>query len=329
MTWLRVDDDFESHPKVIALGRQRERAVYVWLMCGLWCAKQRTDGYVPPSVVRGHDPRLRYAQRLVDVRLWVPVHEDELPPHIANLAANWQRTGRQLAEPWFLFWQWEQRNPTRNEIENKRRQTAERVARWRKNRAGQSIEDGPDDEPGNGVTSVARNAVTNTVTTPTGNRVTDPPCNAAPHPTPISTTPPDVGVVLTNPPALRAGPPTRKRTATPIPDDFAVTDAMAEWARTNAPDVSRSETDRFVDYWRAKPGRDGTKTDWPATWRNWMRREQDRHNERRHTNGTRLVTGSRRADKALSALDPDDPYLTQYVDRANNHPPTIQGGQSP
>jgi len=32
--------------------------------------------------------------------------------------------------------------------------------------------------------------------------------------------------------------------------------------------------ERFGDYWRAKAGRDGTKLDWLATWRNWVRNEK-------------------------------------------------------
>jgi uncharacterized protein YdaU (DUF1376 family) len=32
------------------------------------------------------------------------------------------------------------------------------------------------------------------------------------------------------------------------------------------------ELDRFRDYWRAVPGAKGRKADWPATWRNWVRR---------------------------------------------------------
>jgi uncharacterized protein YdaU (DUF1376 family) len=34
---------------------------------------------------------------------------------------------------------------------------------------------------------------------------------------------------------------------------------------------------QFRDYWKAKPGRDGTKTDWTATWRTWLRRHIDDH----------------------------------------------------
>lgn len=31
---------------------------------------------------------------------------------------------------------------------------------------------------------------------------------------------------------------------------------------------------RFRDYWIAKPGKDGRKVDWTATWRNWVRNEK-------------------------------------------------------
>lgn len=34
----------------------------------------------------------------------------------------------------------------------------------------------------------------------------------------------------------------------------------------------RIEAAKFRDYWIAKPGKDGIKMDWPATWRNWVRR---------------------------------------------------------
>lgn len=51
---------------------------------------------------------------------------------------------------------------------------------------------------------------------------------------------------------------------------------MVAWARENTPDVDgRAQTEVFVDYWRAKAGAGGTKLDWPATWRNWMRRAQE------------------------------------------------------
>lgn len=32
------------------------------------------------------------------------------------------------------------------------------------------------------------------------------------------------------------------------------------------------ELAKYRDYWKAKPGKDGTKLDWSATWRNWVRK---------------------------------------------------------
>jgi hypothetical protein len=48
-----------------------------------------------------------------------------------------------------------------------------------------------------------------------------------------------------------------------------------EWARKDRPDLDPDWVWAvFRDYWIAKPGAMGLKTDWRATWRNWVRREQ-------------------------------------------------------
>lgn len=45
--------------------------------------------------------------------------------------------------------------------------------------------------------------------------------------------------------------------------------------KKDAPDVdAKAEHPTFVDYWIAQPGQKGVKTNWDATWRNWMRRKQ-------------------------------------------------------
>lgn len=67
------------------------------------------------------------------------------------------------------------------------------------------------------------------------------------------------------------GPKTR---ATRVPDPFPVTDEMALWAAENYPGFDwAAESQVFLDYWRARPGKDGMKLDWVATWRNWIRRK--------------------------------------------------------
>jgi hypothetical protein len=60
---------------------------------------------------------------------------------------------------------------------------------------------------------------------------------------------------------------------TRLPDDFMITPEMKAWAQTNVPQLAGAgETDKFTDYWRSIPGAKGRKTDWVATWRNWMRK---------------------------------------------------------
>lgn len=61
---------------------------------------------------------------------------------------------------------------------------------------------------------------------------------------------------------------------TRLPDDFAATADMIAWAKQQTPLVGAKDTAAFVDYWRSQPGAKGRKTDWLATWRNWMRRAQ-------------------------------------------------------
>ncbi len=56
-----------------------------------------------------------------------------------------------------------------------------------------------------------------------------------------------------------------------IPEDFAVTGEMRAWAAEKTPRVNVArETEKFINYWRAKSGQAATKRDWPATWKNWM-----------------------------------------------------------
>lgn len=56
-----------------------------------------------------------------------------------------------------------------------------------------------------------------------------------------------------------------------IANDFVLTDEMREYAARKRPDVNAAlETEKFINFWKGKPGKDGTKLDWPATWRNWI-----------------------------------------------------------
>lgn len=56
--------------------------------------------------------------------------------------------------------------------------------------------------------------------------------------------------------------------------------AWGEWALAEFPHWDRAkvlrEAETFRDHWVAKSGKDATKLDWEATWRNWCRKARDR-----------------------------------------------------
>lgn len=64
-------------------------------------------------------------------------------------------------------------------------------------------------------------------------------------------------------------------TASRLPADWAMTEADAAFCIETRPELSALETAaRFRDYWHGVPGAKGRKSDWPATWRNWVRNER-------------------------------------------------------
>jgi len=57
--------------------------------------------------------------------------------------------------------------------------------------------------------------------------------------------------------------------------DFCLTDDWKEFCRTERSDLDPQKVfDGFKDYWIAKPGQQGVKLDWLATWRNWVRNQK-------------------------------------------------------
>lgn len=67
-----------------------------------------------------------------------------------------------------------------------------------------------------------------------------------------------------------------KKRATRIPDEFIVTPEMETWARSKCPDIDWvNQTERFVNHWKAKSGKDALKLDWDRTWKNWLLQAQD------------------------------------------------------
>lgn len=67
---------------------------------------------------------------------------------------------------------------------------------------------------------------------------------------------------------------TKTQRGTRLPADCMLPVDWSEFCKQERPDlVPRQVFDEFRDYWIAQPGQKGVKTDWPATWRNWVRRQ--------------------------------------------------------
>lgn len=76
--------------------------------------------------------------------------------------------------------------------------------------------------------------------------------------------------------------------------------------RLFAPHVDlQSQTAAFVDYWVAVPGQKGLKLDWPATWRNWMRRQEGDYGKHTARGSSRLTPEERARQTLALAYQPD------------------------
>jgi hypothetical protein len=210
--------------------------------------------------------------------------------------------------------------------ERARRATADRVARFRERRNGirgryATLSGTVTDDvvtPSDTVTDEVV-TVSETVCNGVGDRdvtVSDPESNASDTVTSAgqgSRTAIELPVRTANElPAREARGTKTNRRGTRIPEDFEATTEMINWARENTPLVGKIETEKFRDYWRGVAGQRGVKLDWVATWRNWMRKAQsdaEQCQPRRPIGAP--TTGSRRMDKAFSALAPNDPLRVQ------------------
>lgn len=91
------------------------------------------------------------------------------------------------------------------------------------------------------------------------------------------------GAGVEAPPPLQGGDPNnaspsaKPTTGSRLPENWQPSENLQSWAESNRPDLDIAATiSTFVDYWHAKPGKDGRKLDWDATFRNWVRGQDGR-----------------------------------------------------
>lgn len=116
MAWFKVDDGLYSHPKWLGLSKG---ARSLWVTAGSWSAAQLTDGKVPESVLPILGGNAREATELASAGLWRPI------------STGWR------------FHDWDDYQPTRRDVLDRRARSAERIRKWREQRAtgqeGQSV----------------------------------------------------------------------------------------------------------------------------------------------------------------------------------------------
>ena len=67
--------------------------------------------------------------------------------------------------------------------------------------------------------------------------------------------------------------PERSPRGSRLPPDWTPDATLTAWTTATRPDLDQTAVlAEFRDYWAAIPGTRGAKLDWPATWRNWIRR---------------------------------------------------------
>ena len=106
MGWVRLDDNFADHPKIIALSDTAFR-LFITGLC--YSNRQLTDGVIPYRMVQawvGDNPE-KPSDELEDQDLWARV------------------------ETGFLILSYSEYQPTRDEVEKKREQVKQRLARYR------------------------------------------------------------------------------------------------------------------------------------------------------------------------------------------------------
>jgi len=121
MGWVRLDDNFADHPKVIALSDTAFR-LYIEALC--YSNRQLTDGFIPNAVYLklSKDDEADY---LIEAGLWERVHGNVISPELT--------TGYQIRS-------YTEYQPTREKVEEKREQAKERLRKYRESQKGNADE---------------------------------------------------------------------------------------------------------------------------------------------------------------------------------------------
>lgn len=115
MVWARLCDTLHAHMKTRRAGLE---AMGLWAVSMSWSSQQLTDGFVPGWFVESWPKGRALARKLVNAGLW-----EEAPPV--------DEQGKTMNEKGWVFHDWEDHNPTRDEVEDRRKLARDRQRRHR------------------------------------------------------------------------------------------------------------------------------------------------------------------------------------------------------
>jgi hypothetical protein len=302
MTWVKLDDQFFAHPKIVNLDKD---AKLLYLAGLTYCAGQLTDGLISAGGLRVVlalvEARRQAVTALVTAGLWEAAEGGAYQVH-----------------------DYLEYNPSADQVKHDRQQAAQRQAEWRERKGAARV-------TLNGANHADSNAVTNGISQPENTAlVTGAPYRS--HPVQDNSDlkedlDPRENEPVTAPPTPAK--PARKVSAhatpkprtTVIPDDWPLTDALLEWwdAQQGPSGIDPAhETEKWQDYHRQK----GTRvSDWAASWRNWMRKAIEFYQPPPTRNGsTSHAANQRQSDKLTSRLSDTAAFLASLDDGALEDP---------
>ena len=148
MTWFRVDDSFYDHPKVLGLDMS---ARGLWVSAGTYCARHLTDGVISEREIRVIGGTRRQAEKLVAAGLWRVVDpvDNSVDGAVGNSAGdsavNLSRGrrasgGASSRARRYAFNDWRDFQPTRDDVNAKRKAARDRMAAARAKKRNTSEE---------------------------------------------------------------------------------------------------------------------------------------------------------------------------------------------
>jgi hypothetical protein len=252
MPWIRIDDKWSNHPKLLTVG-PLGKALYMDALC--YASQYLTDGFIPGMVA---DQLCFPFTEFEDAGLLKRRNE---PIEWLVNQGLWDEVERGYQIHDYLDF-----NPSRVTVEQERDAAKSRMRRARGERQERSGEVPSIEERS------SREVRANILRT--SPEVRDSFAQSSPNPIPI----PLVTTEVVTSDAENAREPSKKpdpaKRAHRLPPDWQPAERLDEWAAkldVPVPDLT-AELEKFRDHFRAN-GK--AQIDWDAAWRNWMRRSAE------------------------------------------------------